>query len=241
MGSQPQLSIITVVLNCRDDLAGTIASLADQNLEGVEYVVVDGASTDGTLEVINHHSNIISSWVSEPDRGIYDAMNKGIGMSSGRAVMMLNAGDELVPGVLGRLVKAVDENAIVYGDFIREKNGSSIDCKAKARFVPGMMLCHQAMLVGRKVHDRQGLYDTNFHLAGDYDFLIRCSEAGEVFRKEPYPFVHFRYEGATVTHYRKSYAETIYAAWRWLPWYKSGIVAARFSAAYAVRRFLLRH
>ena len=87
-------SIVTVVLNARYDLIDTIKSLRQQNYKNFEYIIIDGGSTDGTLEVINNNLDIIDKWKSEKDSGIYDAMNKGISLCEGRYIGMLNAGDK---------------------------------------------------------------------------------------------------------------------------------------------------
>src|SRR5690606_41497725 len=89
----PVLSIITVTFNCRDLLPRTLESVQEQSFPGIEHVVVDGASTDGTLDLIRAHADRLGSWVSEPDKGIYDAMNKGLHMARGEYVLFLNAGD----------------------------------------------------------------------------------------------------------------------------------------------------
>lgn len=89
----PVLSIITVTFNCRDLLPRTLESVQEQSFPGIEHVIVDGASTDGTLDLIRAHADRLGSWVSEPDKGIYDAMNKGLHMARGEYVLFLNAGD----------------------------------------------------------------------------------------------------------------------------------------------------
>ena len=95
-----KFSIVTVVLNARNDLLETIKSLRKQNFTNFEYIVIDGGSTDGTIEVINKNLDIIDKWTSEKDSGIYDAMNKGIDLCEGNYIGMLNAGDKYMPNAL---------------------------------------------------------------------------------------------------------------------------------------------
>ena len=93
-------SIITVVLNAKKDLIETIESLRKQDFKNFEYIVIDGGSTDGTIEIINNNLDIIDKWKSEKDFGIYDAMNKGIDLCEGNYIGMLNAGDKYMPNAL---------------------------------------------------------------------------------------------------------------------------------------------
>lgn len=182
--AQIRVSIITVVHDAREDLEKTIASLAAQiRLAGprCEYIVVDGGSTDGTVGVIKGNLEIVDHWISEPDEGIYDAMNKGIRASRGSAILLLNAGDVLLEGALDALIAAARKDAVVYGDYFREQAGESKYIRAAGRLVPGMKLCHQATLIGRSVHEKVGYYDRDMKLAADYEFLLRC-------RKQKIPF-----------------------------------------------------
>ncbi|MDH5719773.1 MAG: glycosyltransferase [Spirochaetia bacterium] len=102
---RPLVSIITVVLNAAKDLEKTILSLQSQNYDNIEHIVIDGASSDGTLAVIKKYSNNIDYWLSENDRGLYDAMNKGAKMAKGRFLMFINAGDKLFHLDLSNLTK----------------------------------------------------------------------------------------------------------------------------------------
>ena len=110
-----KFSIITVVLNGKKDLIETIESLREQDFKNFEYIVIDGGSTDGTIEIINNNLDIINKWKSEKDSGIYDAMNKGIDLSEGNYIGMLNAGDKYMPNALSVVNSYLDENNL---DFI---------------------------------------------------------------------------------------------------------------------------
>lgn len=166
----PVISIVTVVRNDAGRLLRTLESVARQKSDKIEYLIVDGASTDGTLELIRSRGGLIDRWVSEPDNGIYDAMNKGTGLSRGRYLMFLNAGDELLADV-GALATASPEACVLlYGRAnMLYPDGSLSYVKGKRlktprRFLKGMPLCHQAILYRRDVMPP---YDTSFRIMSD--------------------------------------------------------------------------
>lgn len=166
----PMLTVITVVRNDRDGLSRTIRSIAGHKRSDIEYVVIDGASSDGTLELIMDHEELIDLWISEPDSGIYDAMNKGIARSSGEYLLFLNAGDELVADLDQLSDILADGYAMVYGkaNMIRP-DGILSYVKGKplrsiGKLVRGTPLCHQAILYKR---DAIGLYDTRYRIIAD--------------------------------------------------------------------------
>lgn len=166
----PRISIITVVRNAAADLARTMASVRNQQYPNLEYLVIDGASSDDTPEVIRANQDIVDQWISEPDSGIYDAMNKGITRSTGDYLLFLNARDELVAD-LGELAPVLQEGwAMVYGKagMIRE-DGTLSYLKGKPlrsanKLVRGTPLCHQAILYRR---DEIGRYDTGYRILAD--------------------------------------------------------------------------
>jgi glycosyltransferase involved in cell wall biosynthesis len=166
----PLVSIVTVVRNNADRLLRTMQSVARFKGANVEYILIDGASTDGTLEVLRAHVALLDFWSSEPDGGIYDAMNKGAARCSGRYVMFLNAGDELIADV-GALAEGAAEDCVLqYGranmmnpdGTIRYVKGKRL--KSPRKFLKGMPLCHQAILYGR---DAMPAYDPRFRIMAD--------------------------------------------------------------------------
>jgi len=170
MSSAPLVSIITVVRNDAANLLRTIQSIAPYKNDRVEYVIVDGASTDDTLKVAELHREMIDVLVSEPDKGIYDAMNKGIDLAHGKFLLFLNAGDELTAELTAMVDMAPENSVLIYGkttminpdgtfDYIKGKRLKSIQ-----RFLKGMPLCHQAILYRREVI---GHYDIDFKVMSD--------------------------------------------------------------------------
>jgi glycosyltransferase involved in cell wall biosynthesis len=177
--NSPLFSIVTVVRNNAVQLEQTIQSLLQQTCQDFEYIIIDGASTDGFLDVIKRYPDSRINWISEVDQGIYDAMNKGIARSTGKIIGTLNAGDFYLPQTLELVAQAYQEaqqkEIIIVGDLqMLTKSGSSyLD-----RSVPGKsklyFSVHQpGLFVTKAVYEHYGLFDTTYLIAGDYDFVLR--------------------------------------------------------------------
>lgn len=171
MGSDnPVVSIVTVVRNDAARLLRTLNSVSPRKTGKTEYIVVDGASTDATLDLIRTHEGTVDRWISEPDGGIYDAMNKGTALCRGSFIMFLNAGDELLVDVAELAEKAPQGCVLQYGKAnMLFPDGSLSYVKGKRlktphRFLKGMPLCHQAILYRRDVMPS---YDTSFRIMSD--------------------------------------------------------------------------
>lgn len=174
-----KISIITVVYNDKVGLEKTILSVISQSYHYIEYVVVDGGSTDGTLEVIKKYSDKITKWISEPDRGIYDAMNKGINLSSGQWLNFMNAGDTFYTNMtVEQVVPLLKETPIVYGKVLRISERSSFVVKGITTKNPHIYdflnssFQHQACFINRILFDKYGGYSTYYRLASDSKFFF---------------------------------------------------------------------
>lgn len=179
----PLITIITVVLNGGRYLEQAIQSVVNQDYPNLEYIVIDGGSTDGTLDIIRKHEDRIDYWVSEPDNGIYDAMNKGITLAHGELIGLLNADDYYEPHALQAVATvyvAAPSTGIFYGNcyILQEDMGLRYKSYGHTRFWRGMGFPHQAMFVHRAVHDSMGTYDTAYRIVADYDFVLRALEGG---------------------------------------------------------------
>ena len=173
-----KISIITVVYNRQEDLKKTIRSIRAQTFWDIEYIVIDGDSTDGTKDVISENADVISKFISEKDKGIYDAMNKGLAIASGDYVWFLNAGDEIYQA--DTLEKIFIANAdAYYGDVMYiDKNGNELE-KRKLKKPPenfsfksmiyGMVVIHQSFIVSRECAVK---YDTNYKYCSDIEWMI---------------------------------------------------------------------
>lgn len=173
-----KISIITICFNAADDLKKTIKSVRAQVFNDYEYIVVDGGSKDATSEIIKSNADVITKWVSEPDKGIYDAMNKGVKMASGEWIIMMNAGDVFADS---QVLKNVFENPIndnitfLYGDTLsRQKNGKLL--RRVTSWERGDVN-HQAVIYRRDLHKEHGMYIiTKKIIISDYLFFIRIPQ-----------------------------------------------------------------
>ncbi len=199
----PLISVITVVFNGEKYLEQTIQSVINQTYPNVEYIIIDGGSTDGTLDIIRKYEHAIDYWVSEKDRGIYDAMNKGVRLSSGEWIGILGSDDFYEPNSLNDfMINSKDVDAmIVYGNskvfknnkllYVRETNANIQ--KIKKDFI----FFHPDSLVNRKVYKEIGLYDYTFKIAGDYDFFLRVYSKKFEFKKINSIVLNYRIGGAS--------------------------------------------
>lgn len=179
-----KISIITVAYNAATSIGATLKSVAAQTHPDVEHIVIDGGSADGTLECIAAHGKHLAHVVSEPDRGIYDAMNKGIRLASGDVIGILNADDVYSDDqVLARIaaLMATEPLDAVYGDvvfFAPDQPAVKVRRYSSRRFSPariawGWMPAHPTLFLRRELFDRFGLYRPDFRIAGDYELVAR--------------------------------------------------------------------
>lgn len=183
----PQLSIITVCYNPGNLLHKTVESVEAQYFQDFEYLVVDGNSKDNTisyLETLQHLPGF--RFISEPDKGIYDAMNKGVAMSKGDYILFLNAGDTLKsPNTLSQIFAKHNNADFIYGDaeLVDDaskvlglmRNGAPEQLSWKS-FIDGMVVCHQAILVKRGIAP---FYNLDYKIAADIDWAIRCLKSAK--------------------------------------------------------------
>ena len=177
-------SIITVTYNASRWIERTIQSVISQSYSNIEYIIVDGNSTDETLDIIKKYQSSITQWVSEPDKGLYDAMNKGLKLASGDYVWFINAGDTLYSETTVQDIFNTLHNGklpdILYGETaIADSEGNTLGMRRlKApeklswkNFSMGMLVCHQSFLVKREIALP---YNLQYRFTADYDWCIRC-------------------------------------------------------------------
>lgn len=179
-----KISIITATWNCAGTVAECLASVAGQSYPDREHIVIDGASTDGTLTVLEAHRAQLAVLVSEPDRGIYDALNKGIARASGEVVGLLHADDLYADAdVLARTAAAFADPAVdaVYGDlvYVSQKDTRRVIRHWRAgeyrpaRLRWGWMPPHPTLYLRRALYERHGNFDRQYRIAADYDLILR--------------------------------------------------------------------
>ena len=184
MLKDPKISIITVAFNSSKTIKGTIESIISQDYNNIEYLIIDGGSTDGTMDIVKSYSEHVKYYVSEPDNGIYDAMNKGIKAATGDVIGILNS-DDFYPNsfVLSNVAKLFQKYSCdaVYGDLVYVKANDINKIKrywqageySTSKIKNGWMLPHPTFFVKKKIYTRYGLYDTDLKSAADYEMILK--------------------------------------------------------------------
>jgi len=223
-----KISIITVTYNSATTIQDTLESVQSQNYNDIEHIIIDGASMDKTLEIISQFTHV-SKIVSEPDKGIYDAMNKGIELTKGDIIGILNSDDLFYDSntidCVAEIFKNNDDIDAVYGNmnYFETKNPEK-----KIRFwksIPfyqfffedGYIIPHPTLFVRKKVYDETGLYYPNFKLGSDYEFMLR---AFKIYNFKPYylnkTLVKMRMGGESTKNWRNIFLGNveIYKSWK---------------------------
>ena len=187
-----KISIITVTYNCEKTLERTMDSVFKQKYSDLEYLIIDGCSSDGTLDIIKKYQSLypnVIRFISEKDNGLYAAMNKGIRMATGEIIGIINGDDYYTDGALQAVVKLFRESKadIVYSDLIYTKDGkSNIENPLTGnheRLRERMSVNHPTCFVKRKVYERYGDFDIHFKIAADYELMARFYKKGCCFKK----------------------------------------------------------
>jgi len=178
----PKLSVITVVFNNVKDIERTILSVLEQRYDHIEYIVIDGGSTDGTVDIISNYQHRISKWISEPDNGIYNAMNKGLNLASGDYVLFMNSGDEIYSiDTVQKVFESAPNADIYYGETeMYDENWESLGKRRHQApekftwrsFKYGMNISHQAIYIRRSITEP---YDEYYKLSADIDWILKAA------------------------------------------------------------------
>ena len=215
----PKFSIITVTYNAEKVLEDTIQSVIFQTYRNVEYIIVDGASKDHTLDIVNKYHNRINKVISEPDKGLYDAMNKGIQLATGDYLCFLNAGDKFhdsdtlqkvvhtlkgqeLPDVIYGETAIVDEE----GHFLHMRRLSTPAHLNWKSFKQGMLVCHQAFFANRELAINH-LYDLQYRFSADFDWCIRIMKKAKCLHNTRLTLIDYLNEGMTTKNHKASLKE----------------------------------
>lgn len=181
---RPTVSVITSVYNGVEGIERTIRSVLAQNYPGVEYIVVDGGSSDGTVDVLKRYNDSIDYWVSARDKGIYDAWNKGVQLATGEWIAFLGTGDIYLPGAIARYVDFWKEHPscrYISSRVNLVRSGERVRTIGQAwswpAFVRYMTVAHVGSLHHRELYEHYGLYDLTYRITGDYELLLRPGKA----------------------------------------------------------------
>ncbi len=210
-----KVSIITVVYNAKSALERTIKSVTKVKYPNLEYIIVDGGSTDGTRSVIESNYLIVDRWISEPDKGIYDAMNKGLSLATGEYVWFMNAGDLIYdPLILETIFKGSEYfSDLYYGDtLISSPEGEILGLRGKKppkslkvnSFRNGMSVCHQSIIVRKSLTSE---YNLEYRFSSDIDWVINILKRGASTCNLGVIVSQFEVGGATTKNHLKSLSE----------------------------------
>lgn len=202
-----KLSVITVTFNAEQTLERTLRSVYLQSYQYIEHIIIDGKSTDNTVDLIQKHESDIIKWISEPDKGLYDAMNKGIKMATGEYLCFLNAGDTFfTENTVELIMESVNSTDIIYGETaIVDDNGKFLHMRrlrtpAKLTwksFKQGMLVCHQAFIIKRAIAEP---YDLSYNFSSDFDWSIRMLKKANSIFNSHLILVNYLNEGMTTTN-----------------------------------------
>ncbi len=238
----PKFSIITVCRNEAENIRRTCESICSQTCSDFEWIVIDGESTDGTLDILAEYSSKISCLVSEPDGGIYDAMNKGIQRATGEFLLFLNGGDYLADEQVLEVVASVPRRDVLYGDMrCVRPNGEtfvrSFPDELTSAFLLRHRLPHQSAFFRRSLFAEYGNYDTSFRIAADYDLFVRLLYAHKAsYFHIPCVVSVFKTGGASAQSRALGKIENHYIRKKHFPWYVYGFKG--FSAELKTRKLL---
>lgn len=235
----PLISVITVTYNSEVYVEHAIRSVLDQTYPNVEYIIVDGASQDATLDIIHKYASQIDKWISEPDDGIADAMNKGIEMASGDYLLFLHSDDYLLNcQVLEKVAPCLnDRSEIVLFSLYHSNNGTKTLVRPRglgwwSNFKTGVL--HQSAFCSHALFEQIGVFDTSFNIGMDYDFFLRAYRSGVsakitdfpvsvmrktgVSSKQDWPGLKRRFKEEWKIHIKnsKSYAMTLLYIFYWI-------------------------
>lgn len=244
-GIPPLVSIITVVFNGIAHIERSIQSVLGQDFENLEYIIVDGGSTDGTVSVLEKYDEWLDYWISEPDRGISDAFNKGLALATGRYVGLINADDWYSPNAVNQVVSAMERHDadVAHGQlqYWSAHGPTELVCGDDALLERDMTVNHPTVFVRRSLYTRIGGFDSSFRCAMDYEWLRRAKAAGAIFHHIPATLAHMSLGGVSDVRWKEAIGEVfrvkrMYSEARWSPRISYALQLARW----VTRRLLER-
>jgi glycosyltransferase involved in cell wall biosynthesis len=204
MNKTPIITIVTVCLNNKDMLKKTVCSVKAQDYPHIDYLVIDGASTDGTRDFLSNER--ILRWISEPDSGIYNAMNKGIRMAKGDWVIFMNAGDTFVTSdTISKIFSQGQEADVIYGDVVKDNLIKKAEPPHNGH---RMYFCHQSVFV-KTICLREFPFDESHRMSADFKQMKQLYLAGKTFLQLDFPIAVFDTSGISNTHRAKGLHDNI--------------------------------
>lgn len=207
-----KITIVTISLNTVKDIENTILSVINQTYPHVEYIVIDGKSNDGTIDIIKKYNEKISYWLSEPDKGIYDAMNKGIKAATGEWILFMNSGDTfhneyVIEHIFSQSYN--DDVGVIWGNADLYREGKYVTKYKNRPFYKhlstafrGVGICHQSTFV-RTTLAKQLMFDTSYKICADFNMMYLIYKQGYIFIHNPITISHFDLSGISSTNASK--------------------------------------
>lgn len=211
-----KLSIITISYNAARTIADTLQSVASQTYPHVEHIVVDGNSKDGTQKIVARYNGRVAKFISEPDKGIYDAMNKGLALSTGDVIGFLNADDVYIDdAILSKIADLMEREKLdaLYGDvaFFRAENPARTVRRYRSKYFSpkriamGWMPAHPSLFMQRRIYKQFGSFDTRYRIAGDFELVARVFHSDTLrYRYLPEVIVRMRTGGVSTGGWRNT-------------------------------------
>lgn len=203
--NKPKISIVTICFNSESTIEETIKSVLSQNYSSLDYVIIDGGSTDKTMTIVNKYRDQLGYVCSEKDKGISDAFNKGVLHAKGDVIGIINSDDILLPGALEAIASAYEERVDAFRANVMVVNKET---GFRGREIPSMKfplapfithVAHQGTFISRVAYQKWGLYDLKFRYMMDYDLMTRLYQGGAVFKYVNFDVAEFRLGGVSTT------------------------------------------
>lgn len=238
----PLVSIITIVYNGAQYITTAIDSVLNQTYQRIEYIVIDGGSTDGTLDIVNSYGERIARLISEKDKGISDAFNKGLALASGEIIGIINADDFYEPDAVQKAVGSFQDYDVVYGNLRLWKDGQpDFILHGNHAFITNeMTINHPTVFVRRSCYELYGKFDLLYKCAMDYDLLLRFYVNGARFKYIDATIANMRWEGMSDTQWKLGCIETLAIKNKYLPGqkFRNQLYFYKHISAIALPKFL---
>lgn len=222
---KPLLSVITICFNDRAHLEETMQGVLTQDYPELEYIVIDGGSTDGTVDIIKKYQDRLSYWVSEPDSGISDAINKGIAVSKGSVIGIIHAGDSYTPGAASTAARALfgePDSGFIFGDleYVNKRGEHLFTVMSDKHYIKKIhytmpTIQHPTVFIRKQVYDRCGAFDLSYKTAMDYELFLRITTTGVKGLYVNKTLARMRLGGLSYSNFYSSYKEVARASIRY--------------------------
>lgn len=234
--ANPLVSIITIVYNGEKHIEQTINSVLRQSYAPVEYIIIDGGSKDNTVSIIKKYEDRIAYWISEPDKGISDAFNKGLRQAKGEWVGIINADDWYEPDAVQKVIDAAGHHDVVFGNVQYWKNAakSFVQISNIEYLEKEVSIIHPAVFIKRAAYEKFGYFDTTLRCAMDYELLLRMKIKNCSFVHVPAVISNMRWEGFSDKNWRLGRQETLAIKNRYFPERKFSNYAYHYRKVWAI-------